>query len=103
VVSFQGYSKVSRNITLTAEKSLLDLGTIYIDKKNTLLEEVVVEAAGNEEYGTEIIRVLLEQRRDEIGVTDKVIERAMENEETGSQILTLFRDEMGWQSPISED
>ncbi|HZG26104.1 MAG TPA: outer membrane beta-barrel family protein [Chitinophagaceae bacterium] len=45
VVSFQGYSKVSRNIKITPEKIVLDLGTIFIDKKNTLLEEVVVEAA----------------------------------------------------------
>ncbi|MEJ7913957.1 MAG: outer membrane beta-barrel protein [Chitinophagaceae bacterium] len=45
MVSFQGYSNLSRNITITREISLLDLGAIYMDKKNTLLDEVVVEAA----------------------------------------------------------
>lgn len=45
LVTFQGYSKVSKIITISREKSLVDLGPIYMDKKTSLLDEVVVEAA----------------------------------------------------------
>ena len=45
LVTFQGYQNTSRNLTITREKSVVDLGLIYMDKKNTLLDEVVVEAA----------------------------------------------------------
>ncbi|MEO5995275.1 MAG: TonB-dependent receptor [Chitinophagaceae bacterium] len=44
-VSFQGYKTYTRIITLTSRMNIADLSTIYMDKKGTLLDEVVVEAA----------------------------------------------------------
>jgi hypothetical protein len=45
IVSFQGYSNYRRSITIRAAEPVQDLGTIYLDKNSTLLEEVVVEGA----------------------------------------------------------
>ena len=45
IVSFQGYSNYRRTVMLTSAEPLKDLGTIYLDKRSTLLEEVIVEGA----------------------------------------------------------
>ncbi|HUR11822.1 MAG TPA: outer membrane beta-barrel family protein [Flavitalea sp.] len=45
IVSFQGYTNYRRNIRLTGIEQVLDLGTINLEKKSVLLEEVVVEGA----------------------------------------------------------
>lgn len=45
LVSYQGYTNHSRNVTIRADQQELDLGTINLDKKNVLLEEVVIEGA----------------------------------------------------------
>lgn len=45
LVTFQGYQNLSRMITITKEKYNLDLGLVFMDKKSTLLDEVIVEAA----------------------------------------------------------
>lgn len=43
VVSFQGYKQVREKITLSATRPEINLGNIYMEKNNTLLDEVVVE------------------------------------------------------------
>ena len=45
MVSYQGYANYSRRVTITNAKQELDLGTINLDKKSVLLEEVVIEGA----------------------------------------------------------
>lgn len=44
-VSFKGYAKVNRTVSITAEKPAVDLGNIGMDKESTVLTEVIVEAA----------------------------------------------------------
>jgi hypothetical protein len=45
LATFQGYQNLSRLIDITPERSVIDLGIVNMDKANTMLEEVVVEAA----------------------------------------------------------
>ena len=44
MVSYQGYQPFSKRITITADQPAVDLATLYMDKKTTLLDEVIVEA-----------------------------------------------------------
>ena len=44
-VSFKGYAKINRTVSITADKQLIDLGNIGMDRQSTLLNEVIVEAA----------------------------------------------------------
>lgn len=43
MVSFQGYRHITRRFRITADSFAINLGTLYMDKNTTLLEEVVVE------------------------------------------------------------
>lgn len=43
-VTYQGYQPISKKITIKDDQPLVDLATVYMDKKTTLLDEVVVEA-----------------------------------------------------------
>ncbi|MEJ7738866.1 MAG: outer membrane beta-barrel family protein [Chitinophagaceae bacterium] len=45
LITFQGFANQSRKITISRGKNILDLGIIHLDKRTTLLEEVVVEGA----------------------------------------------------------
>ena len=45
IVTFQGYEGISRSIRISALQTVVDLGTIHLDKKSTMLDAVVVEAA----------------------------------------------------------
>ncbi len=44
MISFQGYRPVSRFFKVTPDSFNIVMGTIYMDKKSTLLDEVIVEA-----------------------------------------------------------
>jgi len=43
-ITYQGYSPRYRRFTISADSTLVKFGTIYMDKKNTMLAEVIVEA-----------------------------------------------------------
>ncbi|MDF2190941.1 TonB-dependent receptor [Paraflavitalea sp. CAU 1676] len=43
-ITYQGYQPVTKRISIKTEQPTLDLATIYMDKRTTLLDEVVVEA-----------------------------------------------------------
>lgn len=43
-ISYQGYQPFSKKITIRADQPVVDLATVYMDKKTTLLDEVIVEA-----------------------------------------------------------
>jgi hypothetical protein len=43
-ISYQGYQPLNRRVTVTADSFAVDLATLYMDKKTTLLDEVIVEA-----------------------------------------------------------
>lgn len=43
-ISYQGYQQLNKTITIKAEQPVLDLATLNMDKKATLLDEVIVEA-----------------------------------------------------------
>lgn len=45
LITFQGFANQSRKISISREKYLLNLGIIHLDKRTTLLDEVVVEGA----------------------------------------------------------
>ena len=44
LITFQGYQSISKNIQLTPLRTIVDLGTVHLDKKSTMLDEVIVEA-----------------------------------------------------------
>lgn len=44
LVTFQGYQTLSKSIQISSSQTVVDLGTIHLDKKSTLLDEVIVEA-----------------------------------------------------------
>ena len=43
-ISFQGYQNYSKRIQISSSELILDLGTLYLDKNASLLDEVIVEA-----------------------------------------------------------
>lgn len=43
-ISYQGYQQLNKRITVRADQPVVDLATIYMDKRATLLDEVIVEA-----------------------------------------------------------
>ena len=43
LISFGGYQNVSRTFAITREKNIIDLGTIFMERKSTTLQEVVIE------------------------------------------------------------
>jgi hypothetical protein len=44
LITFQGYETLARNIQIFSSRTVVDLGTIHLDKKSTMLDEVIVEA-----------------------------------------------------------
>jgi hypothetical protein len=44
MITYQGYNPKYRKFTISADTSTIQFGTIYMDKKNSLLQEVIVEA-----------------------------------------------------------
>ncbi len=45
LVSFQGFRNVSRIFSIKADSAVVNLGIVYMNKANVLLDEVIVEAA----------------------------------------------------------
>jgi hypothetical protein len=43
MVSYQGYTPVTKKFTISATQTVIDAGTIIMEKRSVLLEEVVVE------------------------------------------------------------
>ena len=43
LITFGGYQNVSRIFSITREKPVIDFGTIYMERKSTTLQEVIVE------------------------------------------------------------
>ncbi|HEX6428985.1 MAG TPA: carboxypeptidase-like regulatory domain-containing protein, partial [Niastella sp.] len=44
MISYQGYTPKYQKFTISAETPNIQFGTIYMDKKNSMLQEVIVEA-----------------------------------------------------------
>jgi hypothetical protein len=44
MITYQGYNPKYRRFTISSDSSTIQFGTIYMDKKNSLLQEVIVEA-----------------------------------------------------------
>ena len=44
MISYQGYAPLIKRFSISADSSNINFGTIYMDKKNILLQEVIVEA-----------------------------------------------------------
>lgn len=44
MITYQGYNPKYRRFTISADSSTIQFGTIYMDKKNSMLQEVIVEA-----------------------------------------------------------
>jgi hypothetical protein len=57
-----------------------------------ITEGVVKAAAGNEESGGKVMRLLLDRRGDEIRITEEVVKAAAENERSGGEVMRLLLD-----------
>lgn len=44
LITFQGYQTLAKNIQISSLRTVVDLGTIHLDKQSTMLDEVIVEA-----------------------------------------------------------
>lgn len=44
MITYQGYTPKYRKFTISADSANIQFGTIYMDKKNSMLQEVIVEA-----------------------------------------------------------
>ena len=53
---------------------------------------MVKAAVGNEGSGREVIMLLLNQRGDEIKITEEVVKAAVGNEWSGIEVMTLLLD-----------
>jgi len=43
LITFGGYQNITRVFSITREKSVIDFGTIYMERRSTTLQEVIVE------------------------------------------------------------
>jgi len=43
LISFEGYQYIRKNFSITADKQVIDMGTLVMERKTTTLEEVIVE------------------------------------------------------------
>ncbi|KAJ3537065.1 hypothetical protein NM208_g6472 [Fusarium decemcellulare] len=65
-------------------------------------KEVVRAAAENEKSGKEVLRLLLDERGDEIEITEGVVKAAAGNSGSGKEVLELLLDERGVEIEITE-
>ncbi|KAF4458312.1 hypothetical protein FALBO_14955 [Fusarium albosuccineum] len=65
-------------------------------------KEVVRAAAENEKSGKEVLRLLLDERGDEIEITEGVVKAAAGNSGSGKEVLELLLDERGVEIKITE-
>ena len=43
LITFGGYDNVSRIFSITKEKNIIDVGTIFMERRSTTLQEVIIE------------------------------------------------------------
>jgi DNA polymerase III delta prime subunit len=81
------------------------VGTLlrYMSEKESIRPTVIKAAARNSENGRDIMRLLLEQRGDQIQITEDVVTAAAGNESSGEDIMALLLKERGHQIQITED
>ncbi|KAI1325809.1 hypothetical protein F5Y16DRAFT_253655 [Xylariaceae sp. FL0255] len=65
--------------------------------------DIVQAAAGNEEYGEEMMALLLNKRGDQIEITADVVQAAAENYRSGKEVMALLLNKRGDQIEITAD
>ncbi|KAM0278410.1 hypothetical protein ACHAQH_005165 [Verticillium albo-atrum] len=60
-------------------------------------------AAGNEKSGAEVMKLLLDQKGDQITITEDTLNAAARNGESGAEVMELLLDRKGDQIIITED
>jgi hypothetical protein len=92
-----------------AEETVGELSGTYAPKlrlkrggRITITEEVEA-AAGKEENGKEVIALLLNQKGDQITITEEVVKAAVRNQRDAKEVIALLLDRKGNQITISEE
>ena len=67
------------------------------------ITEMVVKAARNHRKGKEVMLHLLEQRGDDVQVTEEVVKAAAGNEWRGKEVMTLLLEQRGDDIQITEE
>ncbi|KAJ5932870.1 hypothetical protein N7516_007359, partial [Penicillium verrucosum] len=75
---------------------------IWKDPKLKITDDVVQEAAANEENGMTIMSCLLDQRGDEIKITEDVMKKAAGNERSEFEITKLLLNRRGEEAKITD-
>ncbi|GKT92452.1 ankyrin domain protein [Colletotrichum tofieldiae] len=76
--------------------------SLLLDLGGEVSAKVLEAAAGNEENGKEVTKLLLDQRGDQITITEEVVEAAAGNIWNGKEVMTLLLDRRGDQITITE-
>ncbi|KAK2771388.1 ankyrin repeat domain-containing protein 28 [Colletotrichum kahawae] len=82
---------------------ILTLLLDYLGKNVKVTEAVVRAAAGNLNYGKEMMALLLDQRGDQITITEEVVKAAAGNNYNGKEVMALLLDRRGDQITITEE
>ena len=77
---------------------LLDL-----KRDNFLVNEVVVKVAARNESGDQVIKVLLDQRGNEIKITEEIVKAAAKNRASGDRVMKLLLDQYGNKVKITDE
>ena len=78
------------------------ISVLITNKLTEITEKVVEAAAGIEDSGTEVMRLLLDRRGDDVKITEKVVEAAAGNANNGKEVMTLLLDRRGDDVKITE-
>ncbi|KAF4212499.1 hypothetical protein CNMCM8980_000915 [Aspergillus fumigatiaffinis] len=81
------------------------MGTLlrHMSEKEIIHHRVIRAAARNSENGRDIMRLLLEQRGDQIQITQDVVTAAESNESSGKDIMALLLDRQGNQVHLAKN
>jgi tetratricopeptide (TPR) repeat protein len=74
---------------------------LYRLQGNPIPEDVVLQAV--ESRSVEVLALLLNQKGDQIQITEEVVKAAAENEKRGLEVMTLLLDQRGTQIQITEE
>ncbi|KIM99850.1 hypothetical protein OIDMADRAFT_125975 [Oidiodendron maius Zn] len=77
---------------------LLDL-----KRDNFPVNEVVVKAAARNKSGDRVMKILLEQRGDEIKITEEIVKVAAENGQSDGRVMKVLLDQRGDEIKITEE
>ena len=79
------------------------IGTSFdCDGSKAAIQEIVVDAVRNDKYGRELLELFLDQRGEEVEITEQVVEAAARNKSSGKEVMALLLDRRGDEVKITE-